>query len=102
MRVADALDVASLLPPESVTTTITSPPYGSLKDYGAFGQIGFRQSEKQYLVDLAAVFRGCLRVTKISGSLWVIVDRIKEKGRADMLPWRLACLVEDVDGILWT
>lgn len=36
----DALEQLRHLPPESVHTCVTSPPYYNLRDYGAAGQIG--------------------------------------------------------------
>lgn len=36
----DALEQLRKLPPESVHTCVTSPPYYNLRDYGAAGQIG--------------------------------------------------------------
>lgn len=35
----DALEQLRHLPPESVHTCVTSPPYYNLRDYGAAGQI---------------------------------------------------------------
>ena len=36
----DALELLRTLPPESVHTCVTSPPYYNLRDYGVEGQIG--------------------------------------------------------------
>jgi DNA modification methylase len=59
---------------EFVTATITSPPYGGLKDYGAAGQIGFGQSYEDYLRDMETVFRQVHEHTTADGSLWLIAD----------------------------
>ena len=46
----------------SVQLVVTSPPYGSLKDYEHPDQIGFQHGYEQYLLELEAVWRECLRV----------------------------------------
>lgn len=45
----DALEQLRHLPPESVHTCVTSPPYYNLRDYGAAGQIGNDASVEEYL-----------------------------------------------------
>lgn len=45
----DALERLRELPPESVHTCVTSPPYYNLRDYGAAGQIGNEASVEEYL-----------------------------------------------------
>ena len=40
----DALELLRTLPPESVHTCVTSPPYYNLRDYGVEGQIGTEAS----------------------------------------------------------
>jgi DNA modification methylase len=75
----DARDLDSLLDRHEggapfLTATITSPPYGSLKNYGVPGQIGFGQRYDEYLQDMKEVFRHIHRRTKLDGSLWLIAD----------------------------
>ena len=53
----DALEQLRHLPPESVHTCVTSPPYYNLRDYGAAGQIGNEASVEEYLQSLVSVFR---------------------------------------------
>jgi DNA modification methylase len=65
-----------------VTATITSPPYGGLKDYGHDDQIGFGQSYGDYLVDMEKVFRQIYQRTAEDGSLWLIADTYMSKGSA--------------------
>ena len=48
----DALEQLRHLPPESVHTCVTSPPYYNLRDYGAAGQIGNEASVEEYLQSL--------------------------------------------------
>lgn len=67
----DALEQLRHLPPESVHTCITSPPYYNLRDYGAAGQIGNEASVEEYLQSLVSVFREVRRVLRADGTLWV-------------------------------
>ena len=93
-----------------VTTTITSPPYGSLKDYGHQDQIGFGQSYDDYLNDMADVFRQIHHRTTRDGSLWLIADTYMSDGEAPRrllpVPFDLANAAEAVgftlrDVIIW-
>lgn len=67
----DALEQLRKLPPESVHTCVTSPPYYNLRDYGAAGQIGNEASVEEYLQTLVSVFREVRRVLRSDGTLWV-------------------------------
>lgn len=67
----DALELLRTLPPESVHTCVTSPPYYNLRDYGVEGQIGNEDSVEEYLQALVAVFREVRRVLHPNGTLWV-------------------------------
>ena len=66
----DALEQLRHLPPESVHTCVTSPPYYNLRDYGAAGQIGNEASVEEYLQSLVSVFREVRRVLRADGTLW--------------------------------
>ena len=67
----DALEQLRHLPPESVHTCVTSPPYYNLRDYGVAGQIGNEASVEEYLQSLVSVFREVRRVLRADGTLWV-------------------------------
>ena len=69
----DALELLRTLPPESVHTCVTSPPYYNLRDYGVEGQIGNEASVEEYLQALVTVFREVRRVLRPDGTLWVNV-----------------------------
>ena len=49
---------------EEIDLIITSPPYWHIKDYGAYGQIGYGQTLHEYLRDLYYVWSECYRVLK--------------------------------------
>lgn len=67
----DALEQLRHLPPESVHTCVTSPPYYNLRDYGAAGQVGNEASVEEYLQSLVSVFREVRRVLRADGTMWV-------------------------------
>jgi len=78
-----------------LTTTITSPPYGALKDYGDQRQIGYGQAHDEYLVDMRRVFRAVFQHTRDDGSLWVIADTLRRPSGKDvwtmqLVPFELA------------
>ena len=79
-----------------LTSTITSPPYGSLKDYGHKDQIGYGQREDEYLMDMRRVFRTLFTHTKANGSLWMVADTLRRPLAGDsvwpmqLLPFQLA------------
>jgi len=98
-HICDARRLKQLYQKKNVSVTITSPPYGSLKDYGVSDQIGYGQEYDQiFLNNLSDVFQQCYDITKDKGSLWVIVDTFKEKGRMKYLPFDLARQLEDQTG----
>lgn len=72
-----------------------------MKDYGQSDQIGHGQSLDEYLAEMATVFRKLADHTKMSGSLWVVVDSLRvaseRRGgptRQFPLPFELAAVAE--------
>lgn len=63
--------VADILPPESVQTVVTSPPYYGLRDYGVEGQIGLEATPEEYIAKLVDVFRGIRQVLRPDGTVWL-------------------------------
>jgi DNA modification methylase len=95
-----------------LTCTITSPPYGDMKDYGHPDQIGWGQSHDDYLVELRRVFRRLFDHTRHEGSLWLIADTFRppesngDLRRLEPLPFQLADQAQDAgwtlrDIIVW-
>jgi len=85
LRVGDARQTGQLLdgmassmavPGPFIDTTITSPPYANLVDYGVEGQIGFSQSYDEYLAECRGIFEGIYNWTKDTGSMWLVVDTL--------------------------
>ena len=94
-ELADTFAALDLPRTPFITTTITSPPYGALKDYGAAKQVGWRQGHDDYLADCGKVFEQVHAATVERGNLWLIADTITTRGSRDvyqlqMLPFQLA------------
>jgi DNA modification methylase len=89
-----------------LTTTITSPPYADLKDYGHADQIGFGQRYDEYLIDVRRVLEGIFHHTRPDGSLWLIADTLRPKLETDgmrrmrLLPFELVHEAERVGWVL--
>jgi len=50
------------IPDNSIQLIITSPPYGSIKDYGTIDQIGYEEGFSVYLKRLNKVWKECYRI----------------------------------------
>lgn len=92
----DARRINEIIDQKIVDVTITSPPYYNLKDYGYSQQIGFGQDYQQYLRDLKLVFDKVFRITKDTGSLWVIIDTFRKDGEVVTLPFDFSNVIKDV------
>src|SRR5205085_9907319 len=66
----DALKVLQRLPTESIDCVVTSPPYWSLRDYGAKLQLGLEASADEYIARLCRIFDEVTRVLKPAGTCW--------------------------------
>lgn len=85
----DARKLLGSIPAATFQTTITSPPYWSLRDYGIEGQIGVEQSIDEYAEELVALFEEVRRVTREDGTLWLnIGDSYTSGGRTWRAPDR--------------
>lgn len=84
-----------------VDVTVTSPPYADKKNYEADEdtQIGFGQTYDDYLEDLRSVYQQVYDVTKDSGTLWVVVNTIKKDQRIVNIPFDIADICENIEGI---
>lgn len=81
-----------------VQTTITSPPYFDMKDYGVEGQVGFGQKYEEYLEDLKEIFAQIYTVTKDDGTLWIVIDTFKRDHTVVTLPFDL---VQKLNSVGW-
>ena len=71
LHLGDALEVARMLPDESVDCIVTSPPYFGLRDYGNEGQYGTEASPAEYVETMRALFAELRRVLADDGTLWL-------------------------------
>ena len=98
---SDSRRISSLISSEiKVQTTITSPPYYDMKDYGVEGQIGYGQTYEKYLEDLKIVFAQVYSITKNDGTLWIIIDTFKRNNAVVTLPFDLVSKLKDVGWLL--
>lgn len=84
-----------------VDATITSPPYADKKNYEADEeiQIGHEQPYDEYLEDLRDVYRQTYEITKDTGTLWVVVNTIKRDHRMVRIPFDIADVCENLEGV---
>ena len=83
-----------------IQTTISSPPYFDMKDYGEDDQIGYGQSYEDYLQDIKNVFKQVFHYTKDDGTLWIIIDTFKRNNSIVMLPFDLASRLQESGWLL--
>lgn len=91
----DAQQVLSGMPADVVDCIVTSPPYYRQREYPDSDQIGVEASPEEYVARLASVFEECLRVTKPSGSLWLVIGDKYIAGEQLGMPWRVAFALKD-------
>lgn len=92
----DARLIDSVIMGKVIDVTITSPPYFNLKDYGSDEQIGFGQNYEDYLEDLKLVFEKVYKITKDSGTLWVVIDAYRKNGEVVPLPFDFSNRIKEV------
>lgn len=71
--VGDALQRLRALPDASIDCIVTSPPYYSLRNYGADGQLGLERHVDQWVEQLAAISEQVARVLVPTGTYWLNV-----------------------------
>lgn len=67
----DALEMLRQVPDGSLQTTVTSPPYFGLRDYGIDGQLGHEATPGEYIDKLVEIFEEVRRATRADGTLWL-------------------------------
>jgi DNA modification methylase len=83
-----------------IKSTITSPPYFDMKDYGSENQVGFGQSYQDYLNDLKNIFRQIYEITENDGSLWIIIDSFKRENQVVTLPFDMSDKLKEIGWLL--
>ena len=70
----DALEMLKSIRTGSIQCIITSPPFWPLRrTFGGMG-IGYEKTLKEYIANLLAVFRECMRVLRKDGVLWLHLE----------------------------
>jgi site-specific DNA-methyltransferase (cytosine-N4-specific) len=69
--IGDAAATLVNVPSETVQTVVTSPPYWSLRDYDADGQIGMDEPLPVFIKSLVGIFAEVHRVLAEDGTVWV-------------------------------
>jgi len=92
----DALERLQELPTASIDCTVTSPPYFQQRDYPSRRQIGAEDTSQAFVDRLQTVFAECLRATKDSGSLWIVIGDKYVNGELLGTPWRVALALKEV------
>lgn len=83
-----------------IRTTITSPPYYDMKDYGSNNQVGYGQAYEEYLDDLKKIFAGVYKITETDGTLWIIIDTFKRENQVVTLPFDLSNKLKEIGWLL--
>ncbi len=97
----DARRISEVFPEDmTIQTTISSPPYFDMKDYGEDNQIGFGQSYEEYLQDIKSVFEQVFSHTKDDGTLWIIIDTFKRNNSIVLLPFDVASKLQEIGWLL--
>lgn len=103
----DVREIDKITKPNSVQVIITSPPYFNVKNYDKkHSQIGWKQTFEDYLSDIKTVFQNCLKATKDTGTLWLVIDTYRRDGRLKLLPLDIMRAIEESgwipqDIIIW-
>ena len=91
---------------QQITTTITSPPYLDLKDYGSPMQLGHDIEYDDYLQSLVEIFKLVHTATEARGSLWLVANSVTRDGKVLPIPFDLGTRLDSVgwtlrDVIIW-
>jgi len=86
----DVIEGLKIIPDESISCIVTSPPYWSHRDYHVSGQIGQERTSEEYIEKLTNVSKELLRIMKKDGAYFLnIGDTYTDMG-LQMIPQRLA------------
>ena len=96
----DAATKLRRIPDDIVDCTVTSPPYYRQRDYSGSVQIGHEAEPQQYIDRLVELFREVRRITKDTGTLWLVIGDKYVNGQQLGLPWRVALALCDDGWIL--
>lgn len=93
----NTFDVLSEFPDRSIDFCMTSPPYWGHRQYANDG-IGLETDYREYVANLADVFRELRRVLKDTASFWLNIGDSYQGKRLLGIPWRVALEMTDKQG----
>lgn len=97
----NSVDIARSLPPKSVQTIVTSPPYFGLRDYGSPGEFGAEATPTEFVANLVALFRELREVLADDGTLWLNLGDSYGQGKQLLgMPWRVALALQNDGWVL--
>lgn len=82
----DALAELKKMPDNSIDCCVTSPPYWSLRDYQAAGQIGVEETPEEFVNKLANIFDEVKRCLKNDATLWLNLGDSYISAKCDYMP----------------
>lgn len=85
----DCLEIMKTFPDDFVDLIITSPPYFKQREYGNVG-IGNENTVDEYIANLIAVFKQCVRIIKKTGSIVFNIGDKYINGNLLLVPYRFA------------
>jgi DNA modification methylase len=103
------LDKLQELPPRSVHTCVTSPPYWNLRNYGTEpvawpdgwrGSLGLEPTVDRYVAHLVQVFEAVKRVLRDDGTLWLNLSSGYHQKQLLGLEWHTAFALQAAGWIL--
>lgn len=96
----DSRSALQLIPDESISCLITSPPYSNQKNYGSDGELGASDTtHTDFMQGLNRVLAELYRCARDGAAMWMVVDTIKRAGRSIPLPWEV---IEGAGKVGWT
>lgn len=96
----DAFAVLKEFPSDYIDTCITSPPYWLQRKYDKDSDLGSENNWKDYVKQLARIFREVKRVLKPEGSLWLNIGDTYLKKNLCGIPWRVSFALQEDGWIL--
>lgn len=88
--IGDVFAVLKMLPSESISCIVTSPPYWNLRDYYTDGQIGREKTPEEYVDKLCGLSYELLRILRKDGAYFLNIGDTYVDKALQMIPQRLA------------
>jgi len=86
----DVLKCLKEIPDESISCTVTSPPYWKHRDYYIKGQIGHEETPDEYIEKLFIIFKELLKKLTRDGAFFLNIGDTYIKKGLQLIPQRLA------------